>query len=232
MVCVPHLLHTRSYIAFPLLQTSHLCVFCDILSPKAVYRVLCPFFRPKMLSPGDREWYHSRTFGAHVLATVVGPSPNGPQLCHMQYIRPGGVTEVDHESAPTLKARGCGGCITQSLHLCSVCLHQWRIPQFALKYPCNLPPSPPPGGDRSRATGGDFKGFGLWAVLPAPMRALRAHGLLLRGSQVQAHHTHPTAKRLLGGAHASECGRVSAVQCLCARVPQKLRSQCGGCLAV
>ena len=25
-----------------------------------------------------------------------------------------------------------------SLHLCSVCLHQWRVPQFALKYPCNL----------------------------------------------------------------------------------------------
>ena len=22
------------------------------------------------------------------------------------------------------------------------CLHQWRVPQFALKYPCNLPPHP------------------------------------------------------------------------------------------
>ena len=48
VVCVPHLYHTRSCIAFPLLQISHLCVFCDILSPKAVYRVLCPFFRPKV----------------------------------------------------------------------------------------------------------------------------------------------------------------------------------------
>ena len=30
----------------------------------------------------------------------------------------------------------------KSLHLCSVCLHQWRVPQFALKYPCNPPPRP------------------------------------------------------------------------------------------
>ena len=79
MVCVACLLHTRPCIAFPSLQISHLCVFCDILSPKAVYRVSCCFFRPKMFSPGDRVWYHARTLGAHVLATVVGPSPNGPQ---------------------------------------------------------------------------------------------------------------------------------------------------------
>ena len=32
----------------------------------------------------------------------------------------------------------------KSLHLRCVCLHQWRIPQFALKYPCN--PSPPGEG--------------------------------------------------------------------------------------
>ena len=42
---------------------------------------------------------HSRTLGAHVLATVVGPSPNGPQFCHIPYIRLGGVTPMDHESA-------------------------------------------------------------------------------------------------------------------------------------
>ena len=33
VVCVPHCM------ALPLLRISHLCVFCDILSPKAVYRV-------------------------------------------------------------------------------------------------------------------------------------------------------------------------------------------------
>ena len=62
------------------------CVFCDFLSPKAVYRVSCPFFRPKMFSPGDCVWCHSHTLIAHVLANVVGPSPNGPQLCHIQFI--------------------------------------------------------------------------------------------------------------------------------------------------
>ena len=61
--------------------------------------VLCCHFRPKMFSHGDHVRYHSRTLGAHVLATIVGPSPNGPQFCHIRYIRPGGVTPVDHESA-------------------------------------------------------------------------------------------------------------------------------------
>ena len=31
----------------------------------------------------------------------------------------------------------------KSLHTCSLCLRQWRVPQFALRYPCN--PPPPPG---------------------------------------------------------------------------------------
>ena len=177
MVCVPHPSHTHSCIAFPLLQISHLCVLCHILSPKAVYRVLCPFFRPKMFSPGDREWYHSRTLGAHVLSTVVGPSPNGLQFCHIRYIRPGGVTPVDYESAQisrlkavvdaspkspespespmasqpqTQQFKVCysytqkfftvpldpqqhpcymnhvgRASMQKTLHLCSVCLHQW-----------------------------------------------------------------------------------------------------------
>ena len=33
--------------------------------------------------------------------------------------------------------------LQKSLHMCSACLHQWRVPQVALKYPCNLPS---PGG--------------------------------------------------------------------------------------
>ena len=37
LVCVSHLLCARPCIAFPLLQIKHLCVFCDILSPKALY---------------------------------------------------------------------------------------------------------------------------------------------------------------------------------------------------
>ena len=46
-------------------------------------------------------------------------------------------------------------------------------------------------------------GFGLWTILPTPMRALWAPGLPLQGSQAQAHHTHPAARQLEGGAHAS-----------------------------
>ena len=34
----------------------------------------------------------------------------------------------------------------KSLHTYSLCLHQWRVPKFALKYPCN--PPPPPGARR------------------------------------------------------------------------------------
>ena len=104
--------------------------------------VLCCYFRPKVFSPGDRVRYHSRTLGAHVLATIGGPSPNGPQFCHIRYIGPGGVTPVDHESArlSTLEA---------------VAVESPKSPespdvtQFALKYPCT-PPLPP--GDRHLAT--------------------------------------------------------------------------------
>ena len=79
---------------------SSTCVCSVIFSlQRRCMGVLCCYFRPKMFSPGDHVRYHSLTFGAHVLATVVGPSPNGPQFCHIRYIHPGGVTPVDHESA-------------------------------------------------------------------------------------------------------------------------------------
>ena len=41
-------------------------------------------------------------------------------------------------------------CGTTHAHLVHMCLHRWRVPQFALKYPCN--PPPPPLGDRHLAT--------------------------------------------------------------------------------
>ena len=141
VVCVPHLSHTRSCIALPFLQISHLCVFCDILSPKAVYRVLCPFFRPKMFSPGDRVWYHSRTLGAHVLATVVGPSPNGPQFCHIECIRPGGVTQVNHEGAQLSRLRAVVVASPKSLCLCSV-FASLECTTICLEMPLQSPPPP------------------------------------------------------------------------------------------
>ena len=96
-------------------------------------------FQTQDVFSGDRVWYLSHTLGAHALATVVGPSPNGPQFCHMRCLCPGGVTQVDHESAQLSRLEAVVVASPKSLHLCSVCLHQWRVPQLALKYPCNLP---------------------------------------------------------------------------------------------
>ena len=164
---------------------SSTCVCSVIFSvQRRCMGVLCCYFGPKMFSPGDHVRYHSRTLGAHVLATVVGPLPNGPQFCHIRYIRPGGVTPVDHESAqlsrleavavespkspespditPMAPTPNTGTAHTTHYgHKCapeaqlavhigclleaeshSLCLHQWRVPQFALKYLCNPPPPP------------------------------------------------------------------------------------------
>ena len=75
------------------------CVYSVMFSlQRRCMGLLCCYFRPKMFSPGDRVRYHSRTLGAHVLATVVGPSSNGPQFCHIRYMCPGRVTPLDHES--------------------------------------------------------------------------------------------------------------------------------------
>ena len=119
--------------------------------------VLCCHFRPKMFSPGDHVRYHSHTLGAHVLATVVGPSPNGTQFCHIRYIRPGGVTPVDHESAQLsrLEAVAHVFSLLASVEGTTVCL---EIP-----LQCPPPPghrhlvtvSPPHPGDR-RALPRDF----------------------------------------------------------------------------
>ena len=57
----------------------------------------------------------------------------------------------------------------KSLHTCSLCLHWWKVPHFALKYPCNPPPPPgrpslgdrlppPPPGRPSHANPGVCKG--------------------------------------------------------------------------
>ena len=62
-----------------------------------------------------------------------------------------------------------GTASTQKLlHTCSLCLHQWRVPRFALKYPCNPPPPPgdnhlvppPHPGDRRALTREFAKGGG------------------------------------------------------------------------
>ena len=52
---------------------SSTCVCSVIFSlQRRCMGVLCCYFRPKMFSPGDHVRYHSRTLGAHVLASVEG----------------------------------------------------------------------------------------------------------------------------------------------------------------
>ena len=82
--------------------------------------------------PIDRVRYHSSTLGAHVLATVEGPSPNGPQFCHIRYICPGCVLDESHWHRINAKVASPVFSLLASV----------EVPQFALKYPCN-PPSPP-----------------------------------------------------------------------------------------
>ena len=55
LVCVAHLLYAWPCIAFPILQIKHLCVFCDILSPKADLGTTFPYVLFACISGG----YHS-----------------------------------------------------------------------------------------------------------------------------------------------------------------------------
>ena len=99
LVCVAHLPYTWPCIASRCFKS--ITCMCSVIFSLQSCRmgVLCCYFRRKMFSACDRLRYHSRTLGAHVLATVMDPSPNGPQLYHIGYIRPGGVTPMDHEGA-------------------------------------------------------------------------------------------------------------------------------------
>ena len=96
-----------------------------------------PFFRPKMFSPGDRVWNNSCTVGAHVLATVVCFTKWATTVQSVLFLYP---EILYHSFGPPITSV----LMQKSLHLCSVCLHRWRVPRFALKYPCN---ASPPGGE-------------------------------------------------------------------------------------
>ena len=52
LVCVTHLLYTWPCIAFPLLQINHLCVFCDVLSPKVLYGCVLLLFQTQDVFTG------------------------------------------------------------------------------------------------------------------------------------------------------------------------------------
>ena len=99
--------------------------------------VLCWFVLPICFTHGVALLAHfqSSTCVCSVIFSLqrpfASPIPLDPQqhLCWMKHIG----------TASTQK----------SLHTCSLCLHLWRVPQFALKYPCNPPPPP---GSRHLAT--------------------------------------------------------------------------------
>ena len=150
---------------------SSTCVCSVIFSlQRRCMGVLCCHFRPKMFSPGDRVRYHSRTLGAHVLATVVGPSPNGTQFCHIRYIRPGGVTPVDHESAQLsrLEAVAHVFSLLASVEGTTVCLEiplQCPPPHPGHRHLVTV--SPPHPGDRRAlprdfARGGEGTRYQFW----------------------------------------------------------------------
>ena len=56
LVCVAHLPYTWPCIAFPLLQIKHLCVFCDILSPRALYGFVVLLFQTQDVEDQFCEW--------------------------------------------------------------------------------------------------------------------------------------------------------------------------------
>ena len=182
---------------------SSTCVCSVIFSlQRRCMGVLCCHFRPKMFSPGDHVRYHSRTCGAHVLATVVGPSPNGTQFCHIRYIRPGGVTPVDHESAQVSRLEAVAvespKCVTKcrstkvASHVFSL-LASVEGTTVCLEIPLQCPP-PPPGhrhlvtvspphpGDR-RALPRDFaRGAGGMRATPAANPPIHSSALWLAGT--------------------------------------------------
>ena len=95
------------------------------------------------------------------------------------------LTQVDHESAQLSRLEAVVVASPKSPEspditpmalqpqTLAVCLHQWRVPQSAVKYPCNPPllpggrpsfgdrlPPPPPGGDRRAPWGQIPRGGG------------------------------------------------------------------------
>ena len=83
----------------------------------------------------------------------------------MWYMCPGGFAQVDRESAQLSRLEAVVVVSPKLLLLCSVCLHQWRVPQFALKYPRN---PPPPGGETVACYEGSFQ---RWGAGPTHVRS-------------------------------------------------------------
>ena len=94
----------------------------------------------------------------------VGPSPNGPQFSHMRYIHPGGVTQVDHESAQLSRLEAVVVAAPKSLPVFCLCASV-EATTFCLEIPlqsrqlATVSP-PPPGETVTRYGGGRLQGGG------------------------------------------------------------------------
>jgi hypothetical protein len=75
----------------------------------------------QMYATGAHVWYHSRSKGAPLLETVMGPSPSGPVFLHIQYQGTGDKV-VDHTegcgpySTQVMPVGGSTSCISSSPH--------------------------------------------------------------------------------------------------------------------
>ena len=117
----------------------------------------------QMYAAGTNVWYHNRSKGAALLATVIGPPPSGPELLHMQ-CQGMGVNPVDHTAAKLCRLEAVQVALPSCrdlLLLTTVLLHN-QHPQLHQKH---IPHHNIEGGF-SRGAGsqeGQFEGDGAGA---------------------------------------------------------------------
>ena len=99
-LCNPPLPHGRDR-HFDGFLTRGCCVVLCVLVPPM--RVDFFFFSDTMYARSDHVWYHSRSRGVPLLATVIWPSPSGPEFLHIQYR--GTVNVVDHTAAKSCRLK-------------------------------------------------------------------------------------------------------------------------------
>ena len=68
-----------------------------------------------MYATGIHVWYHSRSKGAPLLATVIGPSPSGLEFLQIQYQGTGDKVCGPY-SSQVMSVGGNTGCISSSPH--------------------------------------------------------------------------------------------------------------------
>ena len=138
-LCSPSVAHTFLH-CFPISSNfkSVTCAYSVIFSLQRRCAGCCvPFSDPRCFLPVTVYG----TTHAHLLR-MSWPLLWGLHQMGCSFATCGTYALVGHESAQLSRLEAVVVASPKSLHLCSVSLHQWRVPQFALKYPCNPPPPP------------------------------------------------------------------------------------------